>query len=226
MKRIHKQIVIGLGTGRCGTKTLSYLLNHQPWFHIRHECTPILPYEQDYQKLENKLQYIGDRCRRNKVYGDVSFYYLWYAEYLLFQYDDLKILCVERNNEDVVNSYYKKVTKKVPHSTEPLYKNFWQDDNGRYKSDWDKAYPKFSRKYILREAIEKYCEFYKKWCREIVEKYSDRFFIFDVEVMNSITGQDKIYEFLCIPKDDRKYFQVKVRDRWGEVRNKELEIKR
>ena len=50
-----RRLVIGLGTGRCGTVSLSRLLNAQPDAQVRHELRPYLPWAVDEALLARKL---------------------------------------------------------------------------------------------------------------------------------------------------------------------------
>lgn len=55
------QIVFGLGTGRCGTKSLARLLNHQKRAQVFHEIHgPNLAWQQS-EKLIDKIPGVG-RC--------------------------------------------------------------------------------------------------------------------------------------------------------------------
>ena len=38
------RVLLGIGTGRCGTLSLADLLSHQPGTRVTHECRPTLPW--------------------------------------------------------------------------------------------------------------------------------------------------------------------------------------
>ena len=97
---MNKKLIFGLGTGRCGTVSLSELLNIQAGFAVTHESEPLLPWEFDKKaiekKLEQLLQYEG------AVVGDVAFYYLPYVEYILSGYANAKFICLKRDKAETL----------------------------------------------------------------------------------------------------------------------------
>lgn len=215
--------IFGMGCGRCGSKSLAYVLNEQDKVWMAHEYKPILPFDKDEEMLDKKLSTLRRKGRnsRSNIYGDIGHYYLWYIDQLIDRLPNIKIICLYRERSEVVQSYWIKVHKRSSNQ-EPLYgkmyKNFWQDDPNRYTSDWDKAFPKFGLPYDIKEVVGQYHDFYYGMVHQYIDKYPDHIRIFDIDCLNSVNGLEKIFNFCGIM--ERTYLSgIKIKNRWSEVRN-------
>lgn len=131
-----KKLILGLGTGRCGTHSLKSLLNLQESFNVTHEMgdVPFMPW--DFNKsavdlyISKILSYEGQNC------GDVAFWILPYVEYIISKYPHSKFICLKRNKKETIASFSKKTKKR----------NHWQHhiDDRYNKCPWDKCFPKYS----------------------------------------------------------------------------------
>lgn len=83
------------------------------------------------------------------------------------------------------------------------YENVWEKSG----LGWDLSYPKYSfsdEKTIEEVAGEFYDSYYYK--SSILERlFPGRVKIFDIEKINTNRGQDEIYNFIGIPKENRNY---------------------
>jgi len=118
---INKKLIIGLGTGRCGTKSLATLLNAQENSNVTHEDPPVLPWEFDEKAAQDKLESLLKRDA--DFVGDVSFSYLNYIEWFKRNYDNCYFIYIYRD----FNSFVKSWMNKFKHK-------------GQYK-DCDKIFP-------------------------------------------------------------------------------------
>lgn len=136
-------IVIGLGTGRCGTKSLVALLNAQKASVFFHEMLRAnMRFEDtEWSSLNaiNEFRNIlngGDKKKicvdlsddyiiatydklinMDKVsfIGDVASYYLKYVPAIIRHSEDVRFICIKRDKEATVNSFIRKVTiNKTP----------------------------------------------------------------------------------------------------------------
>ena len=164
-------MIIGLGTGRCGTKSLSKLLR------VPHERGGPLPWKKDIALLE--ARYKGLR----KYNGDVGFYYLPYVE-LLHANFKCRFVCLMREIDETIDSYMR--------WTEGY--DLWRKHHDQKTNvKWDKAYPKYDLK-SKREAIQSYwVEYYK--IAEYYHRNWSNFQIFPMSNLNTLTGCMKIMEF-------------------------------
>jgi len=125
-------VLFGLGCGRCGTKSLSRLLNAQPATVCFHEMNPsamawqgagdtVLSLLRDFSAiLAGEVRAVTvDRNSPNRDYasdrlheldrithiGDVASYYLPYVERILEFDPSAKFPCLKRDRDEVIDSY-------------------------------------------------------------------------------------------------------------------------
>lgn len=183
-------IVIGLGTGRCGTVSLSKLLDLQDDSHVTHESEPRLPWKVDEELLLRKLRYFSSI--KKSLVGCVAFYYLPYVELINRYFDgNVRFVCLKRDKEATVSSYLKKVGKR----------NHWVEHDGSvYALDpvWDRCYPKYETNDI-RDAVSRYYDEYYQTSHRLENEMSN-FKVFPMESLNSFYGVNEILDFLSVPK--------------------------
>ena len=129
------RIVLGLGTGRCGTQSLAAILNHQERARVTHERHgPGIAWQGDEDRVTAFMrQYLA--TSGFDLVGDVAFYYLPYVEHALSLAPDTKFVCLKRDRKSTVDSYL----------TWSYGRNSWmQHDGTRWRmNDWYRCYPKY-----------------------------------------------------------------------------------
>lgn len=214
-------ILFGSGTGRCGSKTVAWLINNQPNCNIRHEMRHILPYQIDEEKFLSKSKRIIRKYGNYRLFGDCAHYYLYYVDLIFKYYPNAKIFFLKRNKKQVVRSYYYKVTKRKVGEKYTAYRNFWQNTRGRYPCDWDQAYPTYDRSLSLEEAISRYYDDYYLLVEKYLNKYPEKVQLFDIDILNDRKEMNLFFDYIEIPNNSRKYFTgVVIRNRWLEVKGK------
>jgi hypothetical protein len=186
----RRQIVVGLGTGRCGTQSLSALLSMQPESNVLHERHR---FRVRWHGAESEIDDLLRWCREAsdlRLVGDVGFYYLPSVEYILSQQPDVKFPCMQRDREDTVTSYMRKTRRR----------NHWVRHRGIvYRhNDWDDCYPKYDG-LSKAEAIGRYWDEYYERATQFEQTYPTNFRVFPTDALNSETGQHEILSFLGIP---------------------------
>lgn len=180
-----------MGTGRCGTQSLSNLIDTQPNSNATHEARPLLPFKKDmitFDKLCKTLH-----SRKKNIVCDVALYHIWYVddfiEYFSDKDVDLSFVCLKRDKEKTVNSYLKKVPD--PH-------NHWQigKQSGHL---WDGMYPKYDTD-TKKEAVERYWENYYEVSEEFEKKY-DNFKIYKTNDLNVYEGVKDILKHCGLEKE-------------------------
>ncbi len=190
MKTYQSQIVIGLGTGRCGTMSLAYLLDWQENSEVYHEKgSYIMPWKGGEKTIDKFLHWANELVKQKQLVGDVAFYYLNYVEYLLSLNPNIKFVCLQRDRASTVASYMKR-TKDMNH---------WMRHEGTLwqKSSWDNCYPKYE---VLNKekAIERYWDDYYLIANELQTTYPNSFRIFQTSTLNTEAGQRAILAFIEI----------------------------
>src|SRR5690554_2173097 len=100
-----REIVIGLGTGRCGSHALAALLNAQRGAAVRHEMRPLLPWRRASSDASRARVARIFRELHGSLVGDVCSSYLPYAQDCLSDHPRLKLVCLKREKEAVVKSF-------------------------------------------------------------------------------------------------------------------------
>ncbi len=192
MKKYKSQIVVGLGTGRCGTMSLAYLLNWQENSEVCHEKSSyLIPWKDGEKKIDEFLHWASELTKQKRLVGDVAFYYLNYIEYLLSLNSHIKFICLQRERAGTVASYMKYT----------INRNHWMPHDGTLwnKCVWDNCHPKYECSG-KEKALERYWDDYYLTANELQRKYPDSFRIFQTSTLNTETGQRDILSFIGIEK--------------------------
>lgn len=194
--KMKKQLIIGLGTGRCGTVSIYRLLNSQKSSNISHESMPVLSWEFNQRAIEKKLNSLMKK--RGRYVGDVASYYLPYMKFILGRHPDVKFVCLKRNKKEVIESFDRH-TKRWDF-------NHWIDHDGKKwkkSNKWDKSFPTYDIKSKKR-AIARYWEEYYKEVKKLMKKYSRNIKIFKISALNTQKGVRRILDFCGIDRTDQK----------------------
>jgi hypothetical protein len=190
-----KKIVIGFGTGRSGTTSLSAFMNAQADVYIMHEGR-MRPEEQAHifswkgaeEDVLAWLEALHSRFDEYSWIGDVGMYYINYIPLILRAYPTAKFVCIERNKDEVVSSYLKWTVDK----------NHWIEHDGltwKFDEPWDKAYPKYNV-VTKQEALEHYWQDYHKMTRELKGRYPDSVMIVQLDDFNKHATRDALLDFI------------------------------
>lgn len=182
-----KNMIIGLGTGRCGTVSLANLLNVNN-LNVVHELRPLLSwYDGDYKQKINTL-------REQKLDGEVASYFLPYVRGINDMVENVKFICLKREKQQVIDSFMKK-TPVTNHWCEYTEGGEWKKDK-----EWYECFPKYNIS-DKKEAISMYWESYYKEA-ETLSNDMDNFKIFETRDLNDEKGVYDILDFCGI--DDKK----------------------
>ena len=202
---VDKQCIFGLGTGRCGTKSLAQLLNNQDNTICVHEGRFFSPFFKDKLFKDDKValrlpwdsknpnllkRVLMTMLNTNKKYvGDVAFYYLPYVETLLSLLPHVKFIALKREKEKMIESFMKKTRHNL---WSDLYKPSKGDVVKEYR-DWAPLMPKYP--YAdRRKCLDIYWEKYYEEVDRLVNKYPDQMRVYQMEEL--LNDANKITELL------------------------------
>jgi len=152
---MSKKIIIGFGTGRCGTQSLARFLNQQEGWNVTHEKVGFgwYPAMCDFDTCYNEFM-----SREEDVIGDVAFYWVQYIGLILTRNKNVKVINLYRDDEEVIESFwsYKSFIRD--------YKSFWENEWFGYPYDNDKptkdAIANTIKRYrMLEDQVHKYFPF-------------------------------------------------------------------
>lgn len=198
-----KNLIIGLGTGRCGTVSLSKLLTSQDNSYFSHEWDEVHMWNSSFNKFISYIDTI-----KHDFFGDVSFYNLPYVNSILEIYPNAKFIILKRDKNETIKSYMDKTKGR----------NHWQSHDGKkFKyCDWDHCYPKFEAQ-SKSEAIGMYWEYYYEECSKISTKQS-----FHIST-NELNDEKKCLELLNWCGFPRPIYELKhlnkIMDPWDKKNN-------
>lgn len=228
-------ILFGLGTGRCGTSSLSTLLNGQPDTVCFHELNPsgmawsgaettVHSLMRDFMAIlegqnravtadlvsPNRLAPLPrlKRLRHVSSLGDVASYYLPYVRIILRRWPEVRFPCLRRDRSQVVESFVQKLASTTSQSS----RNHWASPNDlRWKRDpiWDRCFPHFDdmAHKTLQAYVGQYYDMYYDEVERLIRKYPQNIRIFDTTMFNSKKGRSEILAF-CLPDGPHRNFQV------------------
>ena len=203
----NKRIILGIGTGRCGTVSLMGLFNKQLNSSFSHELkikkekkvdynTPLT---WDYNEIALNSAWRSIQNYNGVYVGDIAMFWLPYLEKLFSMSKDLKVICLQRDKEEVVKSFLKKTEMR----------NHWMNHDGIKWNycPWDNSYPNFEAE-TKEEALNFYWEYYYEQVDILIQKYPDKIRIFHVSALNS---EDKVEELLTFAGFHEKKIITKIK---------------
>ncbi|MCY2987859.1 MAG: hypothetical protein NTY19_08365 [Planctomycetota bacterium] len=111
----NRRIVLGMGTGQCGTVLLAQILGKQHDARVTHEQPPLLPWNRrpGVPGIRERVQRLL-ATRKARLVGDVASFYLPYAEDAIEFNSQVRIVCLRRPCDEVVAGFWKFLDQTVP----------------------------------------------------------------------------------------------------------------
>lgn len=187
------RMIFGLGTGRCGTWTLSKVFAAQPDVGSLHENVP-LPWQRDKGLFAKRILDLVINIE-DPIVASVSYVWINYIGLIMGTIKDPRCICLKRDQDEVVESF-------MAHSPN---NNHWTDPESPHWSITKDTHTNLSYqwpKYDLpkREAIAAYWKEYYAKADYLANNYPDNFAIFQMqEVLNDWPTQARMLEFAGIP---------------------------
>lgn len=199
---MKQSIILGIGTGRCGSRSLAEVLNQQPDVRVTHELLPLLPWHAGDARRVIACRFARFRRERSApIVGDVASFYLPYLEDAFALELDLRVICLERPCEEVVRSF----CNWLDH-VHPLPTNHWARspaDGWYHEPIWTRIFPHYETQE--REAgIRRYWNEYKTRIAALAQQFPDNVRVFPTaDVLNSEAHQREMLAFVGIPHDQQ-----------------------
>jgi len=182
-----KKVIIGLGSGRCGTVTLYKILNRYN-ADVSHEKMQ-MPWEFNLTELHHNIENMEHRYQ--PVVGDVACWWLNYVDYMKENVKDIKFVCLKRNKQDTLNSFMERFK----------YEDYWTE-KGMFPEYIDGiqtltgVFPVLPLK-DKRAALSFYYDLYYQIAEEHV---GNNFRIFDMWTLLNVKHQQQcLFDWLELP---------------------------
>ena len=210
--------IIGMGPGRCGTRSLAKLIDSHPLLSCSHEKQYQL-WDVDTQRADRFLSKMSDMS------GDVGFYWINYVDHIRAKHPNTKFICLLRDKKDVIASYMR-------NQVSPIYSNFLMNiasQEGKVQRLCDRVTQEEldAMDYYTREWVETYWdepminermmeEFFPKYGIKDKEDYLSQYYddyykkaylyakdpgyiIFDMNyVLNTTAGKEQLFNFIGV----------------------------
>ena len=196
--RRNINLVIGLGTGRCGTWSLYQLLNAQKGCYCFHEGLGF-PWKPDLLMFWRKLyrmintELAGRTEKGLKVISNVGWFWINYIPEMMNHVKNPKFICMTRPRQEVVESF-EAYMPTINHWTD-MKSRHWQPEHvqGTHSDAW----PQYD--LPRPEAIGAYLDEYHKYANHWAEKFPANFKIYPLETLNSDKGVKNLLKFAGFP---------------------------
>ena len=199
----ERPLIIGLGTGRCGTHSLVDVLNAQDGVSVVHEDKPILhwdPTQEDSDviaRFQAKINLAPD-----KIIGEVALFLLGYTPALLEAFPQARAVVLQRPRDEVIASFARWVRGSARHRR---HMNHWQRGARRKRALWDRAFPQFDAP-TMEEAIGLYWDWYGRQVEDLMRTYPDRVRQWTMrEALNDPSGQREMLQWLGVANPRRHH---------------------
>jgi hypothetical protein len=211
---ILPRTIFGMGTGRCGTFSLTKLLEKQHNTYAIHEESD-LPWEKDLLEMWRLFYRFQSKVFSEKsdteVFATVGFFWINYVSELMSTMLGPKFICLKRDKQETCESWIHHTVCGVGdlnHWTDPESKHWGKE---KYMSnEWSHMWPKYDAPKL--EAISRYYDEYYDMAEFWQTKFPDTFAIFPIETMNTKHGVKSILEFAGY-KDPVVHVNVKLNTR-------------
>lgn len=186
-----KHLLLGLGSGRCGTTSLTMLWNSQDDCFASHESLPLVPWEISEGRFtfhKERLQILMDM---HAYVGEVCSSWLPYFEEIVRSFPNVRAVVLKRDKQSTVNSFY-----KITGSGKKGAINHWMEHDGTFfkKDPWDLFFPTYESNN-MKDAIGRYWEEYYQIAEMLCEKYPENIRIFSMDVLNDEEKQKELLRF-------------------------------
>ena len=181
------KLILGLGTGRCGTVSLATILSEQENTRATHEFDGQYLMDWNFDATD----YIGAVARlAHMAYDDqrpasIASFQLNYAARFMEDYPEAKIIVLSRKKSEVVSSFLRWTG----------FKNHWCE-NPDAPDPYDKCFPKYQDSLAKDLAIGRYWDEYYQRCEQLEAQYPYRVFWIGTEELSSEESVAEMLEFL------------------------------
>lgn len=172
--------IVGLGTGRCGTRSLACLLGFQSGVNVAHERKPVLRWH-DEPCPGRHFQVKG-----SGILADVGFYYLPHVEYLRAEFPGIRFVCLKRDRGQTIRSFVRAARPKED----------WFGPARR--KGWSGSFPDYPG-LAYEEQVGRYWDDYYRTAESLA---GDDFRVFPTESLNDDAGVLEILQFVGIEEPD------------------------
>lgn len=194
------RILIGLGAGHCGMRGLAALLSAQTSCKMGVGQPPLMPWKPQKEGPTIRGRIATWKKASTAFVGDVAASYLTYAEEAVEAETAIRMICLERPQEDVADRFRRQAEAMAP---TPM--NHWSTNPGPGWTQHPVLTPTFPQ-YEARDLVEgigRYCAEYAERARDLARRFPEKFRVFDADRLESEAGRRAVLDFAGFPREDQ-----------------------
>jgi len=199
---MNKNLIIGIGTGRCGTKSIAHILSVCSGVNVTHERSSFRfnfisnHYREEAEKIVNGLLFENDNFFLN---GDVAHYHLRRIPDIVSIFPNVKIIHIFRDKSETTDSWLRKCGG-LSNCREEDYQLIVNRRGNSYANVWYNTFPTFSGTVNSKEAWDIYWDFYEKDVL-LLKRKGINIYSLNVNDLNNDNKLFDLFTYLEIPED-------------------------
>lgn len=192
---MSQRFILGIGSGRCGTLSLAHVFDAQPGTRAMHENPPLLPWipAPGRPVMEQRFVRWRRKWKDAEVVADVASFYLPYLEDALRQEPELRVVCLKRPREEVVESFCHWLDR-----IHPLAINHWARrpaPGWTHDPVWTRIFPQYDID-DREQGIRRYWDEYYTRVEELAARFPENVRVFAThDALNTEEGQRGLLTF-------------------------------
>lgn len=193
-------LVLGIGTGRCGSTTLSALLNAQASASVSHEHVPLLYWNAPTSADSFHVRRFREVSKHFTIYGDVAHWWLPRVEELISTFPNVRVISLKRDKAATIKSFL-----KIKGGIGRGAINHWADHDGSFwrKNIWDRCYPKYEMN-SLEDCLGAYWDDYYDTVGRLIDKYPKAVCEVATEDLSQPDTQRHLLSFVGVDESQQK----------------------
>jgi hypothetical protein len=200
VRRSPGRVLIGLGSGRCGSTSLAKLVSTIEGSCCTHENPPLLSWTPDAEEIDFHLKRIERLATRFSLVADVAHWWLNALAALMTHLPDALVIAITRDAEDCARSFFKIKGTGIGSC------NHWVPyGNGIWSAErWDPTYPTYAvPKHAWDdpngakfELITRYVREYNASARALARSCASNLLMLKTDDLSDPAMQRKLFDFV------------------------------
>jgi len=186
-----EKLIIGLGTGHCGTRSLAKLFNLQTDSLAFHEFPPPLAIASTPGLIKERISLL--LCQGKTFVADVAFWYLPFVETIWEILPETKFICLERPKDEFIKS----VLKYIGPTYFPL--QYFKVSIRIKAPEYGMCFPQYAPSLTKEEALGQFWEDYHRTIRQLVDLQPGLIRSWPTDALNDETLVKHILDFAGFP---------------------------
>ncbi len=206
-------LVLGIGTGRCGSTSLATLLDAQRGAHVTHEHAPVLAWGRGTAADRFHIRRFREHAGRHRLFGDVAHWWLPRLADIAAAFPGLRVIVVRRERQATVNSFAK---LRAQAGTGALPWGGNREGIGPHNI-WRSTYPP-SEPMDFAEAIGSFWDRYYNEASRVLTVSGAAHLLVETETLSDPATQRRILDLVGVARD-RQVILPELRENAGTIRD-------